>query len=596
MDKEQKRRGGVMRPLRTVYPRPLQQILGISILTVSLLVANTAESQQMIPLQHVSTDDSADSVRQLMARGMNTDGVPDPGPGMGWQLTFSDEFDGTSLDTSKWNTSFYSGHIINNELQAYVPDAFSVHDGVVDIKTEKRDAYQDGQLQHYTSGMLSSHDKCEQQYGYFEIRAKLPPEWLWPAFWMYGPDVVSGGAGREYDIMEHLSSKPAGEVQAVIHWDGYGADHKAEGTYWTVNTPNDFHTYGLDWQPGYSKFYYDGNLMYTTTNSASVPEWMMVNTAVDRTDKDSLLPALFTIDYVRVYQKVPSSSTTPPSITTQPSNQTVTVRQTATFSIAATGTTPFSYQWQKNGGNITGATSTSYTTPVTTMSDNGSTFRCVVRNSVGNATSNSATLNVNAPLPIQLASWAANVIRDSDVEITWKTVSETNNYGFEIQRKRGETGDWKKVGFVEGRGSTLSGHSYSYIDRSVSSGEYYYHIKQIDLDGGSETFPEMEVIVGVVAGQFNLLQSYPNPFNPTTTIEYVLPEPSKVSLKLYNMLGQEVVTLAEGQQSAGYFSVTWDGRDADGNHISSGVYVYRFTAKGASGKTYTSLKKMMMLK
>ncbi len=85
-----------------------------------------------------------------------------------------------------------------------------------------------------------------------------------------------------------------------------------------------------------------------------------------------------------------------PSITAQPGNQTVTAGQTATFSVSATGTAPLSYQWKKNGANITGATSSSYTTPATTTADSGSTFSVVVTNSAGNATSNNGTLTVNA--------------------------------------------------------------------------------------------------------------------------------------------------------------------------------------------------------
>ncbi len=87
---------------------------------------------------------------------------------------------------------------------------------------------------------------------------------------------------------------------------------------------------------------------------------------------------------------------TAPSITSQPASQTVTAGQTATFSVTATGTATLSYQWRKNGTNITGATSSSYTTPATTTADSGSTFSVVVTNSAGSATSNNAVLNVNA--------------------------------------------------------------------------------------------------------------------------------------------------------------------------------------------------------
>jgi hypothetical protein len=89
-------------------------------------------------------------------------------------------------------------------------------------------------------------------------------------------------------------------------------------------------------------------------------------------------------------------TSTAPAIATQPANQTVTVGQTATFSVVASGTAPLSYQWQKGGANISGATSASYTTPATTSGDNGSSFDVVVSNSAGTVTSSSATLTVNS--------------------------------------------------------------------------------------------------------------------------------------------------------------------------------------------------------
>jgi hypothetical protein len=85
-----------------------------------------------------------------------------------------------------------------------------------------------------------------------------------------------------------------------------------------------------------------------------------------------------------------------PTITTQPANQTVTVGQTATFSVTATGTAPLTYQWQKNGGNISGATAASYTTPATVAGDSGAKFDALVSNTAGSQTSMMATLTVNA--------------------------------------------------------------------------------------------------------------------------------------------------------------------------------------------------------
>src|SRR6266404_5609073 len=99
-----------------------------------------------------------------------------------------------------------------------------------------------------------------------------------------------------------------------------------------------------------------------------------------------------------------SASAVAPAITTQPVNQTVTAGQTATFSVAASGTAPLSYQWQKNGAAISGATSSSYTTPATTSSDSGAQFTVVVSNSAGSVTGNAATLTVNPPQTLQITT------------------------------------------------------------------------------------------------------------------------------------------------------------------------------------------------
>jgi hypothetical protein len=95
---------------------------------------------------------------------------------------------------------------------------------------------------------------------------------------------------------------------------------------------------------------------------------------------------------------------------------------------------------------------------------------------------------------------------------------------------------------------------------------------------------------------FALSQNYPNPFNPTTRIKYDLPEQATVVLKVYNLLGQEVATLANAPQAAGYYEATWDGRNNFGANVSSGVYFYRFEATSASGQTFANLKKMLFLK
>jgi hypothetical protein len=192
----------------------------------------------------------------------------------------------------------------------------------------------------------------------------------------------------------------------------------------------------------------------------------------------------------------------------------------------------------------------------------------------------------SAALPIQLASFTATVVRNNDVEVAWKTVSETNNYGFEVYRKRNENGVWKKLGFIEGHGTTLAAQSYTYLDSSLGFGKYYYQIKQIDLDGKSKTFPEMDVVVGVAPDQFVLAQNYPNPFNPTTTIEFALPKETHVSLEVYNVIGQRVATLVDEARPTGIYVVPFNA-----SALASGTYFYRLTTKEV-----TFIKRMMILK
>jgi hypothetical protein len=99
-----------------------------------------------------------------------------------------------------------------------------------------------------------------------------------------------------------------------------------------------------------------------------------------------------------------------------------------------------------------------------------------------------------------------------------------------------------------------------------------------------------------VPAVYQLNQNYPNPFNPSTSISYALPEQAIVTLRVYNLLGQEVVTLADKIQEAGVYEVTWNGRNGLGQSVGTGVYFYRFEAHGTSGEVYTDLKKMLFLK
>jgi hypothetical protein len=191
-------------------------------------------------------------------------------------------------------------------------------------------------------------------------------------------------------------------------------------------------------------------------------------------------------------------------------------------------------------------------------------------------------------IPVELASFTASA-SEGLVELSWITATETNNQGFEVQRSSG--GEFETIGFVEGNGTTTETHVYSYSDRNVNSGAYSYRLKQIDFDGTFAYSNVVKVEVPAAPLVFALDQNYPNPFNPSTTINFRLAEDSKVSLKVFDLLGQEVATLLNSNMAAGSHQV-----DFNASSLNSGVYLYKIEATGIDGTNFTNIKKMMLLK
>ena len=113
------------------------------------------------------------------------------------------------------------------------------------------------------------------------------------------------------------------------------------------------------------------------------------------------------------------------------------------------------------------------------------------------------------------------------------------------------------------------------MDKSVRVGQvYYYKLQNIDARGVEREFGP--VMIKVPAPQkFTLTQNYPNPFNPVTSIRYTLPGREMVTLTIYNMMGQHVVTLVDTEQESGYYVAEWDGKDKSGRSVSTGIYIYQ---------------------
>jgi len=183
-------------------------------------------------------------------------------------------------------------------------------------------------------------------------------------------------------------------------------------------------------------------------------------------------------------------------------------------------------------------------------------------------------------LPIRIGSLDARLRDNSTAVISWSTVSETACYGFEVQRsERRNDGFGTISGLIPGHGTTILKHDYSYTDPGGAPGRFY-RIREIDMNGAewfSESVEGMPVafVRSVETGGYTLLQIYPNPFNPSTTIGYRLPASGSARLVIYDLLGRTIGTLAEGRQTPGEHTVRWD---ATG--VPSGVYICRLEAKG----------------
>jgi hypothetical protein len=177
------------------------------------------------------------------------------------------------------------------------------------------------------------------------------------------------------------------------------------------------------------------------------------------------------------------------------------------------------------------------------------------------------------PLPVELTSFTVSAAQ-FNAELRWKTATEVNNHGFEIERNGASS--WNTVGFVQGNGTTNAPKEYSFTDKSLSSGTYQYRLKQVDRDGSFEYSQAVEVIVGSVPVKFELSQNYPNPFNPTTTIGFTLQKSGHTTLKVYDAIGREVAVLANEVLDAGVHHH----RMFNAGSLASGVYFARLTSGG----------------
>lgn len=250
----------------------------------------------------------------------------------GWQLVWSDEFDGSGIDPQKWEHEVNCWGGGNNEDQCYVTEAKNsfTEDGVlhiVAIKDQPSGPEGGGSgsdaivSKGHSSARLRTINQGDFTYGRIEARLKLPfGQGIWPAFWMLPTDEVYGAwaASGEIDIMEAVNLNPDNEVHGTLHFGGVWPDNTSKGTSTTLASPawEDFHVYAVEWEEGEIRWFVDDKHYATQTewNSPSAPYpapfnqrfHIVLNLAVGGNwpgppDDTTTFPQTYFVDYVRVF-------------------------------------------------------------------------------------------------------------------------------------------------------------------------------------------------------------------------------------------------------------------------------------------------------
>ncbi|MDW7679057.1 MAG: Ig-like domain-containing protein [bacterium] len=191
--------------------------------------------------------------------------------------------------------------------------------------------------------------------------------------------------------------------------------------------------------------------------------------------------------------------------------------------------------------------------------------------------------------PVELAHFSGKIVERKGVELEWETTTEINHAGFNLYRKAPGNQNYQKINkyLLAPDGSC----KYYFLDSDIEVGHnYLYKLENISLTGERLMSESISVFVAKPE-KYDLQQNYPNPFNSRTVIHYQLPEQSRVEIRIYNILGQEVKTLVDDIKQAGYHSVMWNGLDKYDNQVTSGVYYYRIV-----GNNFVQTRKMVFLK
>ncbi len=222
-----------------------------------------------------------------------------------WDVVFGDEFDGATIDESKWNTQFPWSQIINNEQGGYNPENVSVVDGKLVLTATDDTMTYGGEELGYTTGAINTYNKFEQAYGYFEIRAKVPEgRGLWPAFWLF-----TRNGPPEIDVLDVLSGEPDNAHFNTITLDANGETSKQTASHKGIDFSRSFRTVGVEWSPSEIIYYINGKEMARFTNNIpDQPMFLIASLAVGGdwpgpVSGWTAFPARMEIDFIRVYKR-----------------------------------------------------------------------------------------------------------------------------------------------------------------------------------------------------------------------------------------------------------------------------------------------------
>ena len=471
------------------------------------------------------------------------------------ELVWSDEFDGNSIDMSKWDKPEYNRRKNDNGPDGWWlrQDSFLDGQGHLIIRARKiNNRNSDNDPFDYATGAIRSFGKFEQKFGKFEIRCKLPnqPGW-WVAFWLYSTSVGnvngSGEDGTEIDIFEGFGWTD--KMQHALHWDGYGDAHQSIGQSRTMEGLSEgFHTFSLEWYENMYIFYIDGMESWRTdaggvskvpayvkiTGELSTVPWA-IGTGWANDPEKATYPDSFVVDYVRVYELDETVNTKPD---------------------------PKDHLAYRKSASASSQSSTRYQ----------------ARRAVD---ANIATLwKSETGTPQWLSVDLGDVYAVNQVTLSW---GENFGTDYKIQVAENSDGPWMDCvhitdnadrGTVTHEFSPQAGQHVRMYGIESSRDGFALHEMAVYGEPSSE-IEESKVQPEIVPSELKLYANYPNPFNASTRIRYATLG-GHVRLSVHNLSGQRVAYLLDEVQAAGERSVAWD----VGN-LTSGVYLARLQVGGA---------------